>query len=256
VLSASRFSTVIDEVRALFDGRWGTPPGTVDSSIRRAVSLLTDPDSTEEPSPKLHELRAQAEGLASSEEELLLLGLFGEEAEPLLEAIRGRARGDESIDSTVDKARAERIKEIVRVVQESGVGEVTVEEEGIRVTVRRTPEVGAATSAAAAAVPLEGQSGDALLPGRANGLIRVEAPMVGVFYRAPEPGAEPFVEVGDPVGPGQTLCLLEAMKLFNELKADAAGIVRSVHAENAQPVEFGQLLFELEPVVGVPLDAV
>jgi oxaloacetate decarboxylase alpha subunit len=254
VLSASRFSTVIDEVRALFEGRWGTPPGTVDSSVRRAVSLLTDPDSTEEPPPKLHELRAQAEGLASSEEELLLLGLFGEEAEPLLEGIRGRARGDESIDTTVDKARAERIREIVRVVQESGVGEVTVEEEGMRVTVRRTPEVGAA--AAAAAVAPEGQPGEALLPGRANGLIRVEAPMVGVFYRAPEPGAEPFVEVGDPVGPGQTLCLLEAMKLFNELKADAAGIVRSVHAENAQPVEFGQLLFELEPVVGVPLDAV
>jgi len=255
VLSASRFSTVIDEVRALFDGRWGTPPGTVDSSIRRAVSLLTDPDSTEEPPPKLHELRAQAEGLASSEEELLLLGLFGEEAEPLLEGIRGRARGDESIDSTVDKARAERIREIVRVVQESGVGEVTVEEEGMRVTVRRTPEVSAAAAAAASIAP-EGEPGEALLPGRANGLIRVEAPMVGVFYRAPEPGAEPFVEVGDPVGPGQTLCLLEAMKLFNELKADAAGIVRSVHAENAQPVEFGQLLFELEPVVGVPLDAV
>jgi oxaloacetate decarboxylase alpha subunit len=254
VLSASRFSTVIDEVRALFDGRWGTPPGTVDSSVRRAVSLLTDPDSTEEPPPKLHELRAQAEGLASSEEELLLLGLFGEEAEPLLEGIRGRARGDESIDSTVDKARAERIREIVRVVQESGVGEVTVEEEGMRVTVRRTPEV-SAVAAAAAARP-EDEPGEALLPGRANGLIRVEAPMVGVFYRAPEPGAEPFVEVGDPVGPGQTLCLLEAMKLFNELKADAAGIVRSVHAENAQPVEFGQLLFELEPVVGVPLDAV
>jgi acetyl-CoA carboxylase biotin carboxyl carrier protein len=56
------------------------------------------------------------------------------------------------------------------------------------------------------------------------------------------------------VAPGQTLCLLEAMKLFNELKADAAGIVRAVHVENAQPVEFGQLLFELEPVV-VPLDA-
>jgi oxaloacetate decarboxylase alpha subunit len=66
VLSASRFSTVIDEVRALFEGRWGTPPGTVDSSVRRAVSLLTDPDSTEEPPTKLLVLREEAEGLASS----------------------------------------------------------------------------------------------------------------------------------------------------------------------------------------------
>jgi oxaloacetate decarboxylase (Na+ extruding) subunit alpha len=251
VLSASRYSTVIDEVRALFEGRWGTPPGTVDPGVRRAVSLLADPDSTEEEPPKLNELRAQAEGLASSEEELLLLGLFGDEAQPLLEAIRGRARGEETIDSTVDKARAERIREIVRVVQESGVDEVTVEEEGMRVTVRRASEAGVET----APVPGEDELGEVPLPPPQNGLIRVEAPMVGVFYRGPEPGAAPFVEIGDTVGPGQTLCLLEAMKLFNELKADAAGIVRAVHAENAQPVEFGQLLFELEPVVGVPLDA-
>ena len=73
--------------------------------------------------------------------------------------------------------------------------------------------------------------------------------MIGVFYRAPEPGAPPFVEVGDPVAAGQTLCLLEAMKLFNELKSESAGVVRAIHVENGEPVEFGQLLFELEPLV-------
>jgi acetyl-CoA carboxylase biotin carboxyl carrier protein len=88
-----------------------------------------------------------------------------------------------------------------------------------------------------------------------NGLIRIEAPMVGTFYRAPQPGAPPFVEEGQAVGAGQTLCILEAMKLMNEVKADVEGIVRAIHVENAQPVEFGQLLFELEPVVGRPLDA-
>jgi acetyl-CoA carboxylase biotin carboxyl carrier protein len=88
-----------------------------------------------------------------------------------------------------------------------------------------------------------------------NGLIRVEAPMVGTFYRAAQPGAPPFVEEGQAVGAGQTLCILEAMKLMNEVKTDVDGIVRSIHVENAEPVEFGQLLFELEPVVGRPLDA-
>ncbi len=83
-------------------------------------------------------------------------------------------------------------------------------------------------------------------------LMRVESPMVGTFYRAPQPGAPPFVEVGDVVAPGQTLCILEAMKLMNEVKADVEGVVRGVHAENAAPVEFGQLLFELEPLVGRP----
>ena len=79
--------------------------------------------------------------------------------------------------------------------------------------------------------------------------------MVGTFYRAPQPGAAPFVEVGDAVARGQTLCILEAMKLLNEVKADVEGIVRAIYVENAQPVEYGQLLFELEPLNGRPLDA-
>ena len=77
--------------------------------------------------------------------------------------------------------------------------------------------------------------------------------MVGVFYRAPTPGALPFVEVGDVVAAGQTICMLEAMKLFNELKAETDGRVRAIHVDNGQPVEFGTLLFELDPVAGPPV---
>jgi acetyl-CoA carboxylase biotin carboxyl carrier protein len=91
-----------------------------------------------------------------------------------------------------------------------------------------------------------------VLPAAPTGTIRVESPMVGVFYRQSEPGTPAFVEVGDVVTPGQTLCLLEAMKLFNELKADATGRVTAIHAENGKPVEFGQLLFELEPIAAPP----
>ena len=73
---------------------------------------------------------------------------------------------------------------------------------------------------------------------------------------APQPGAPSFVEEGQPVAAGQTLCILEAMKLMNEVKAEVEGIVRTIHVENAEPVEYGQLLFELEPVGGRPLDAI
>jgi acetyl-CoA carboxylase biotin carboxyl carrier protein len=83
-------------------------------------------------------------------------------------------------------------------------------------------------------------------------VIRVEAPMVGTFYRAPSPGEPPFVQEGDAIGSGETLGILEAMKLMNEVKAEQDGIVRRIHVENAQPVEYGQLLFELEPVNGRP----
>ena len=80
----------------------------------------------------------------------------------------------------------------------------------------------------------------------APGLVRIEAPRVGTFYRAPEPGAKPFVSVGDVVAAGQTLCILEAMKLMNEVKVDQPGTVVAIHVENAQPVEYGQLLFVLD----------
>jgi oxaloacetate decarboxylase alpha subunit len=255
VLSASRYQTVVDELRALIEGRYGSPPGPIDATVKRAVALSGGAPEEEAP-VDLDSLRSEAEGLASSEEELLLLALFGEEAEPLLQSIRGRASGDESLSAGgVDQARAERIREIVRIVQESGVGEVTIEEAGMRVSVRRTPEQLDPTLAAVAAQPAA--DGEPLPPSpQADGFVRVEAPMVGVFYRAPQPGAPPFVQEGETVAQGQTLCILEAMKLMNEIKADAAGIVRTIHVGNAEPVEFGQLLFELEPVGPPPLDAV
>jgi oxaloacetate decarboxylase alpha subunit len=255
VLSASRYSVVVDEVRRLVEGRLGTPPAPIDKAVERAVALTADPDSAENATPLgLQEVRAQAEGLASSEEELLLLGLFGDDAEPLLHTIRGRSTGEEALGAGgVDQARQERIRELVRIVQETGIGEVTIEEAGMRVSVRSTDDLQEPTDDAPLAAPDEADT-PALVPS-ANGLVRVEAPMVGTFYRAPQPGAAPFVEEGQPVAAGQTLCILEAMKLMNEVKADVDAIVRSILVENAQPVEFGQLLFELEPVNGRPLDA-
>jgi oxaloacetate decarboxylase alpha subunit len=259
VLSASRYATVVDELRALLEGRFGTPPGEVDPALRRALSLVSE-DSERQPELALSELREEAAGLASSEEELLLLALFGEEAEALLTSVRARARGDESLlGGALDQSRAERVRELVRVVQETGVGEVTVEEAGTRVSVRRTvTEEGAEAPPAAPAPPSEpvAVEEEPLVPPPSDGFVRVEAPMVGTFYRAPEPGAPPFVQEGDAVGPGDTLCILEAMKLMNHVKAEIEGIVRAVHVENGQPVEFGQLLFELEPMLPRPLDAV
>jgi oxaloacetate decarboxylase (Na+ extruding) subunit alpha len=257
VLSASRYSVVVDELRLLVNGQLGTPPAPIDKDVQRAVSLTMDPDSAEDAvGVGLQDVREQAEGLASSEEELLLLGMFGDDAEPLLRTIRGRSSGEESLaGGGVDAARAERIRELVRIVQETGIGEVSIEESGMRVSVRRT-EDRAPLRVAEETAPLAGPDETALPPAPpVNGLVRVEAPMVGTFYRAPQPGAPPFVEEGQPVGAGQTLCILEAMKLMNEVKADIDGIVRSIHVENAEPVEFGQLLFELEPVTGHPLDA-
>ena len=249
VLSASRYLTLLDEVRALVTGVFGTPPAPIDPALQRVVQLKADPESEEDVTPPLDEVRERAGGVAASEEELLLLGLFGEDAEKLLRGIRSRGRRDDET-AGVGEARAQRIQEIVRIVQDTGIGEVTIEEDGMRISVRSTPDLPAATvGEAPLAVPEPDEPATAGVTGT---LVRVESPMVGTFYRAPQPGAPSFVEVGDVVGPGQTLCILEAMKLMNEVKADVEGVVRAVHAENATPVEFGQLLFELEPLAGRP----
>jgi oxaloacetate decarboxylase alpha subunit len=250
VLSASRYLVVVDEVRSLVTGAFGTPPAPIDPALERVVQLTADPESEEDVTPPLDEVREQAGDFATSEEELLLLGLFGEDAEKLLRGIRGRGQRDDEL-AGVGEDRAQRIQEIVQIVQESGIGEVTIEEDGMRISVRSTPDLplGTGPGDAPLAEPEPGLPPSSAVSGT---LMRVESPMVGTFYRAPQPGSPPFVEVGDVVAPGQTLCILEAMKLMNEVKAEVEGVVRGVHAENAEPVEFGQLLFELEPLVGRP----
>jgi oxaloacetate decarboxylase alpha subunit len=253
ILSARRYGTVLDEFRLLVRGAYGAPPATIEPSVVRAIGLLADggPALDDDP-PSAEDVREAAEGLAAAEEDLVLLAMFGEEAETLLKTIRQRHSREASLlAGDVDATRAERIRELVRIVQESGVGEIEIEDEGMRVSVRRADETVApvvATGPAAEPAVVE----DALLSPPDNGVIRVESPMVGVFYRAPQPGAPCFVEVGDVVSAGQTLCVLEAMKLFNELKSEVDGRIRAIHAENATPVEFGQLLFELEPVAAPP----
>jgi oxaloacetate decarboxylase alpha subunit len=176
--------------------------------------------------------------------------MFGSDAEELLRVIRARhSRDSVLIAEDADAERGERIRELVKIVQESGVGEIEIEDEGMRVSVRRADEpVGALAMPVATSVDTEQESA----PAPTDGVVRVESPMVGVFYRAPNPGSPAFVDVGDTVFPGQVLCILEAMKLFNELKAETTGVVRAIHAENAQPVEYGELLFELEPVLTPP----
>jgi oxaloacetate decarboxylase alpha subunit len=250
VLSAQRWQAVVDEVQLLVAGAYGLPPRPVDPIVRRAIELLGNEGLPTEEPPRLEAVREAAAGLATSEEELLLIALFGDEAEPLLRTIRARARGEELAGRGVGETQAGRVRELVDLVQESGIGEVTIEEGELRITVRRGEEPAPALQ--------EPDTDDAVLEEAAselpvrNGLVRVESPMVGVFYRSPEPAAAPFVDVGDTVESGQTLCLLEAMKLFNEVKAEIDAVVRAIHVENAAPVEYGQLLFELEPIDGGP----
>ena len=169
-------------------------------------------------------------------------GLDGSGKSTQAELLRSRLEADgEDVVATREPGGTElgeRIRELVKIVQESGVGEIEIEDEGMRVSVRRAdePVPALAVPVGASIEPLEEDPDAGSVPGAAtaDGIMRVESPMVGVFYRAPNPGAPAFVDVGDTVVPGQVLCVLEAMKLFKELKSEAAGVVKAIHAETTR----------------------
>jgi acetyl-CoA carboxylase biotin carboxyl carrier protein len=153
----------------------------------------------------------------------------------------GGASGD---DRLLDLARR-----LAAVVNELGLSEIEVESAGLKLRVQRAAAAPAAPPAVAmpAAAPTTSERpvvADAL-PLTAS--ISIEAPMVGTFYRASSPTAEPYVGEGDMVKEGQILCIIEAMKLMNEIESKAAGRVAKILVENGQPVEYGQPLFLLEP---------
>jgi acetyl-CoA carboxylase biotin carboxyl carrier protein len=91
-----------------------------------------------------------------------------------------------------------------------------------------------------------GEEGE-VVAARAVSLTEIKSPMVGTFYAQPEPGAEPYVQVGSRIGVGQTLCIIEAMKIMNPLDAEVSGVVKEIAVQDAQPVEFGQVLFRVDP---------
>jgi acetyl-CoA carboxylase biotin carboxyl carrier protein len=139
------------------------------------------------------------------------------------------------------------IRRLADLLRDYGLTEVEVEREGVRIRLRRdlAPAPSAGPSVPAPAVATVSPAGVAAAS--ETHLLTIEAPMVGTFYRAPSPDAQPFVRDGDRVKKGQVVCIIEAMKLMNEIESKVAGRVVKVLVENTQPVEYGQPLFLLEP---------
>ena len=263
VLSGKRSHIVPDEMKAYLRGRYGAAPGPVSPEIVERV-LGDERPITVRPaelvSETLDDVRAEVGDLAHSDEDVLSYALFPQTARAYLERHRLGPEHDvfgtlvpayltSQMQSAVSEAGADRVKEIIAMVEASDLQELTLEEGDVRITVRKTrPEAPpaaddgdrAAAAAAAAQVPAPAAA-------ESNGYHVVRSPMVGTFYRASSPTIEPFVAVGDAVSAGQTLCILEAMKLMNELGSDIDGVVREVLADNGAAVEYGQPLFAIEP---------
>jgi len=149
-----------------------------------------------------------------------------------------------------------KLKKLIDLVQESGIGELEITEGEEKVRISRNPAGGVQAVMVPQGAPMAhqalttGPSGGANEPAAAAppepAGHSLKSPMVGTFYRSPAPGSPVFVEVGQAVTKGQTLCIIEAMKLLNEIESDATGTIKAILVENGQPVEYGQALFIIE----------
>ena len=263
VLSGRRWHIVPDEMKAYLRGRYGAAPGPVSREV--ILRVLGD----EEPihvrpadlvTETLEDYREEIGDLARSEEDLLSYALFPQTARPYLERHHIGPESDvfgtqmpaylaAQAGSVLGDAAADRVKDILTMVEESGIDEVVIEQGDLKMTVRKA---GAAAPLAAApapppasaqTTPAAAAEGDGL-----NGYHMVRSKWVATFYRSPSPQSPSFVEVGDTVEAGQTLCILEMMKMMNELTADVAGVVREILVENGETVQYGQPLFAIEPI--------
>ena len=147
-----------------------------------------------------------------------------------------------------------KVKKLIELLEESGISEIEISEGEESVRISRYPKPGTVTTTAAAApaAPAPAPAAPAASAAPAAPAAppvrgqQVTAPMVGTFYSGPAPGAKPFVEIGTEVKPGDTLCVIEAMKMMNQIESEFAGRVVSILVENGSPVEFGQPLFVIE----------
>ena len=160
------------------------------------------------------------------------------------------------------------VKKLIEMIDESTVDSIEIAtEKGIKIRISKTPvQRGGVTVAAAPVmpaavsaqlmdsrttptpgIPVQAPEAAAPRPDAGGSLLEVKSPMVGTFYQAAEPGGKPFVAVGQRVQKGQTLCIIEAMKIMNEIESEFAGVVKEVPAQDAHPVEYGQVLFRIDP---------
>jgi acetyl-CoA carboxylase biotin carboxyl carrier protein len=151
------------------------------------------------------------------------------------------------------------LERLIQALDESSLDSIEIERGGTRVSLAKTPRQAAVGAhqvplppipAPVPVVPADAVGSAAPAAGPAevsSNLIDIESPMVGTFYRGPAPDAPPYVDTGTDVGPGDTLCIIEAMKLMNELECEVKGTIVEICVENAQPVEYGQVLFRVDP---------
>lgn len=276
VLTGKRYKIIPGEVRSYIKGLYGEPPGELNPAIARKIlgdeeAITCRPADLLE--PKMDKMKEEIKDLARSEEDVISYAIFPQVARRFMQA---RERGEmkkmaeqamrnfqkakeikasqkssekKSVFKGGKKMNLNELKELIKILNETEISEISLESDGTKISIKK-----GSPCTIGDVVPDQTDkttTGEAVTAGSeekktsvdTEGAEKITAPMVGTFYRAPAPDAEPFVEVGQIVETGQTLCIIEAMKLMNEIKAEFSGAIVDILVENGQAVEYGQPLF-------------
>jgi len=272
VLTGKRYKIVPGEVRSYVQGLYGMPPAPMDPTVQAGILGNRDKYTCKPADllePRMEKVREEARGLAATEEDLLLYALFPQVARRFIEKrnqpenqsypeekpavpqavkIVKNPETEEEIEMNLQE-----IKELVQLINNSDIQELALENKGMKVAIRKrggrvSSETGNALeiqdidmAEEKSVTPSTKKINNEIEPGEDRHIIK--APMVGTLYRSPAPEAPPFVNIGDTVTSGQTLCIIEAMKLMNEIGSEVSGKVVEILAENDSPVEYGQPLY-------------
>jgi len=260
VLTGKRWSVVPREMKDYIRGLYGKAPGPMSAEIVARVlgeekPLPADVRPGSLVTTTYDEVAAEIGDLAKSEEDVLTYALFPNEARQYLSTHKeGAEKAVFMLSEEIDTVREDesvdvnQIRELIKIVEMSDISEIVIEENGATISVRRggysAPATAASAAPAATAAPAPASDESA----RPVSYRAITAQMVGTFYRSPSPGSDPFVAVGDVVEEAHPVCILEAMKLMNEIEMPERGTIREIVAEDAMPVDYGAVLIYYEPV--------
>ncbi|GAB6138815.1 acetyl-CoA carboxylase biotin carboxyl carrier protein [Halanaerobaculum tunisiense] len=274
VLLGERYKVIPDEVKSYIKGYYGQPPAEINPEVQQQAIGEEEPITCRPADllePTLDKIKDEVEQYVEKEEDYLSYALFPQiglkylkerkkerdifgEEEPQQEEINEEAQEDMELKD---------VKELVEMLNETDIAEINLEDDGTKVSIKKDQggqvvTQGATTEAAPVQQPTttqEVQSTPATTKQETTGETEestevegeeIEAPMVGTFYRCPSPDADPFVEVGDVVEEGDTVCIIEAMKLMNEIEAEFKCKIVDIVEEDGEPIEYGQPLFIVE----------
>ncbi|MBM7622757.1 acetyl-CoA carboxylase biotin carboxyl carrier protein [Sporohalobacter salinus] len=267
VLLEERYKVIPDEVKSYIKGYYGKPPAEIDPEIKE-LAIGDEELITCRPAdlldPMLDNIKDEVEHYAEKEEDYLSYALFPQVGLKFLKErkqekdIFGVDDNNKEVKEEEEEMDLGEIKELVKILNETDVSEINLENDGTKVNIKKGGTVvkeAADTTEVKKEVQTQAndnQSTQVEETAEKEEEVSteegetIEAPMVGTFYRAPAPDADPFVEKGDVVEEGETLCIIEAMKLMNEIEADNKVKIIDILVEDAEPIEYGQPLFSVE----------